>query len=130
LAGRMLPQPAISTLGGPRQLLDDLLGPGFALLRLNSAEPQPFAGLDDQPIWQRLGTRLLAVGSEVRAALALNAREDLFVLVRPDRYIYAAFRPEEAALFTHACEESLNGIHPKHRKVLEHNIDQTRLATR
>ena len=118
LAGRMLPQPAISTLGGPRYLLDDLLGPGFALLRLNSAEPRPFAELDNQPVWQRLEARLLAFGSEVRAALALSSREDLFVLVRPDRYIYAAFRPEEAALFTHACEESLNGNYPKHKQAI------------
>jgi 3-(3-hydroxy-phenyl)propionate hydroxylase len=107
LAGRMLPQPEISTLGGPRQLLDDLLGSSFSLLRLNSAEPQPFAEIEGQPIWHRLGTHLLAVGSEVRAALATH--EDLFVLVRPDRYIYAAFRPEQAALFADAYEKSLNG---------------------
>ena len=106
LAGRMLPQPRISNLGGPRYLLDDLLGPGFVLLRLNNAELQPFADVDEQPIWQRLGARLLAVGSEVRAAL--DTHEDLFVLVRPDRYIYAAFRPEEADHFARACEESLN----------------------
>lgn len=109
LAGHMLPQPEISTLSGPRQLLDDMLGPGFALLRLNSAEPQPFAAIEDQPVWPRLGTRLLAVGNEVRAALA--AREDLFVLVRPDRYIYAAFRPEQAASFSRICEKHLNGTH-------------------
>lgn len=107
MSGRMLPQPFISTLDGPGRRLDDLLGPGFALLRLNSAEAQPFAEIAGQPVWQRLGTRLLAVGSEVRAALA--ARDDLFVLVRPDRYIYAAFPPAQAALFARACEQSLRG---------------------
>ena len=107
LAGHMLPQPEISVLGGPHQLLDDMLGSGFALLRLNSAEVQPFAEIEDQPIWHRLGTHLLAVGGEVRAALA--AREDLFVLVRPDRYIYGSFRPEQAASFANACEKSLMG---------------------
>ncbi len=107
MSGRMLPQPFISTLNGPGQRLDDLLGPGFALLRLNNAEPQPFAEIADQPIWQRLRVRLLAVGGEVRAALAV--RDDLFVLVRPDRYIYAAFPPALASNFARACEESLRG---------------------
>lgn len=105
LAGLMLPQPEISTPGGPRQLLDDMLGPGFALLRLNSTAPQPFAEIEGQSTWRRLDARLLAVGDEVRAAL--GTREDLFVLVRPDRYIYAAFRPEQAASCAQACEQSL-----------------------
>lgn len=106
-AGRMLPQPEVSTPDGPRCLLDERLGPGFALLRLNSAEAQPFASVVDHPLWQRLGTRLLAFGSEGQAIL--NTREDLFVLVRPDRYIFAAFRPVQAAQVTRACEDLLHG---------------------
>lgn len=106
LVGHMLPQPEISSLAGPRQFLDEQLGPGFALLRLNSAETRPFAEIEDQPIWHRLNTRLLAVGGEVRSALAVH--DDLFVLVRPDRYICAAFYPSQAAHFAHACEKSLN----------------------
>jgi 3-(3-hydroxy-phenyl)propionate hydroxylase len=106
LAGRMLPQPSIHSQEDQPHLLDDLLGPGFALLRLNSAEPEPFAEINGHPIWQRMGTRLLATGGEVRAALATH--EDLFVLVRPDRYIYGAFRSTEADHFARAWEKSLN----------------------
>lgn len=104
-AGLMLPQPEISTCAKPPCLLDDLLGPGFALLRLNSAEPLPFAGIDGLPIWRKPATRLLAVGSEVSTALA--TREDLFLLVRPDRYIYAAFSSQQAAHFASVWEQSL-----------------------
>lgn len=110
LAGLMLPQPEIRTPDGTSQLLDDMLGPGFALLRLTSAERHPFAEIEDQPIWRLLGTRLLAVGGEVRAAL--HAPEDLYMLVRPDRYIYGVFRPERAAHVARALEQSLGGTPP------------------
>lgn len=105
LAGRMLPQPEINTSNGQHYLLDDLLGSGFALLRLNSTSHQPFADFDveDQPVWRALAPRLLTASDELHTALAV--REDLFLLVRPDRYIYAAFPPTSAAL--HACAQTL-----------------------
>jgi 3-(3-hydroxy-phenyl)propionate hydroxylase len=106
-AGLMLPQPEIGVDAKPPRLLDDILGAGFALLRLNSTESAPFAGLADLPIWSRPVTRLLAVGDEMRAALGIH--EDLFLLVRPDRYIYAAFPPEQAASFATTWEQSLRG---------------------
>lgn len=107
LAGLMLPQPEVRAPGGQHVLLDDLLGPGFALLRLNSSDPQPVACVEGQPIWSRLHTRLLAVGPEVWATLPI--REDICVLVRPDRYIYGVFRPEQAEGFAHAFEQRLCG---------------------
>lgn len=107
LAGLMLPQPEISAPGGTRRPLDDMLGPGFALLRLNSSSEQPFAPLADQPIWRRLETRLLAVSGDLRDELPVE--EDLYVLVRPDRYIYGAFRPEQAVDFARAFEHRLKG---------------------
>ncbi|HEY0756916.1 MAG TPA: FAD-dependent monooxygenase [Ktedonobacteraceae bacterium] len=103
LAGLMLPQPEISLPNCPPHLLDDLLGSGFVLLRLNSAAEQPFAGIEERPIWRDLAPRMLVGDHEVRAALGVH--EDLFVLVRPDRYIYAAFPPTQSA--SRACEQSL-----------------------
>jgi 3-(3-hydroxy-phenyl)propionate hydroxylase len=107
LAGLMLPQPEISTASGQRMPLDDILGPGFALLRLNSASSQPFSAIEQQPIWRRLETRLLAVSGDLRAALPVD--EDLYALVRPDRYIYGVFRPEQAASFACGFERKLAG---------------------
>jgi 3-(3-hydroxy-phenyl)propionate hydroxylase len=105
LAGLMLPQPEIPVPGGEQVLLDDLLGFGFALLRLNSRDSQPFACLEQQPIWRKLGTSLLAFNDELRATLPIH--HDLFVLVRPDRYIYGVFRPEQATSFSQKLEQEL-----------------------
>lgn len=111
LSGLMLSQPEISTPGGQHMLLDDILGPGFALLRLNSTSAQPFAPIEDLPVWQRLKTRLLTVSGTFRDVLP--ADEDLYVLVRPDRYIYGVFRPEQAASFAQAFERRLAGQRPQ-----------------
>jgi 3-(3-hydroxy-phenyl)propionate hydroxylase len=110
LAGLMLPQPQISVPDGRRVLLDDLLGPGFALLRVNNINPQAFADIEQQGIWRKLQTRRLAVGGTIRTALPF--RQDLYVLVRPDRYIYGVFRPEQATGFAHDLEQKLGGSPP------------------
>ncbi len=105
LGGLMLPQPLVSAPNERRVLLDDLLTPGFALLRINSLDPHPFAHIERQAIWSKLNTRLLVMDSEARATLRLA--DDLYLLVRPDRYIYGAFRPDQADEFTCAFERAL-----------------------
>ncbi len=105
MAGLMLPQPQISTPAGQRLLLDDLLGPGFALLRLDSADPRAFTDIERWTIWRKLKPRQLVVGDEMRAALPSS--KNLYVLVRPDRYIYGVFRPEQAESFARALERVL-----------------------
>jgi len=95
LAGLMLPQPQIRASNGQLTPLDDLLGPGFALLHPEHASAQALACLAQQPIWQLLQTRMLPISSELRAALPVN--EEQYILVRPDRYIYGVCRNEEIA---------------------------------
>ncbi|HEY1352835.1 MAG TPA: FAD-dependent monooxygenase [Ktedonobacteraceae bacterium] len=103
LAGQLLPQSRIYAPDGRCVLLDDLLSTGFTLLRSGSA--RPFACIEQQTLWSRLNTRLLLADSATCAALRLNA--DLYLLVRPDRYIYAAFHPDHSGEFVRAFTQAL-----------------------
>lgn len=106
LAGLMLPQPEITTAGGRTVLLDEVLGPGFALLRVHDDAQEAFAPVK-AGIWQRLGVRCVCIQHyEAGAGFPLN-RPDLFVLVRPDRYIFGVFSAREAADFAAAFEKML-----------------------
>lgn len=107
LAGRMLPQPEITTHEVTGSLLDDQLGAGFTLLYLGKNGEQMSTDLTRQAAWESLDASLLNGGDEVRAALALSPRDDLGVLVRPDRYIYGACAPERLADLVLACEKDL-----------------------
>ena len=115
MAGLMLPQPEVVTPQGERVLLDEVLGPGFALLRLYDDPAKAFASLRAD-FWKRLGVRFVCVqpgrytpsGSEecvvvgdVDGEMSKFLRHDqqLFVLVRPDRYIFGVLREEEADRF-------------------------------
>ena len=112
MAGLMLPQPKVVTSQGEHVLLDEVLGPGFALLRLYDDPAKAFTTLEVDS-WKRLGVRFVCVqpgrrtpgGSEacvvvgdVDGEMSKFLRHDqrLFVLVRPDRYIFGVFREEEA----------------------------------
>jgi len=112
MAGLMLPQPEVMTLQGKRVLLDEMLGPGFALLRLHEKPAEAFVALKAD-IWRRLGVRFICVQSsqvvpmeseecvvvgDVQQEISKFLRNDqeLFVLVRPDRYIFGVFRDEQA----------------------------------
>ena len=105
LGGLLLPQPQVQSPDGRRVPLDDLLTSGFALLRVNSADPHPFACVRQQAIWGKLNTRLLVLDRESRATPRLT--DDLYLLVRPDRYIYATFRPDQANEFAPEFEQAL-----------------------
>jgi hypothetical protein len=91
--------------GTPRRL-DDVLGDGFALV-VFSDDPASLGASTDQPVWRRLGAITVAVSSPGVAPVSditvirigggwpddfpAHLR-DLVLLVRPDRYVAAAFR--------------------------------------
>jgi 3-(3-hydroxy-phenyl)propionate hydroxylase len=103
IAGMMLPQPEVKTHEGTKTLLDNILGTGFALLRLHDNPAEAFASLKAN-IWQRLGVRLVSIENEF-GTFPLNQR-DLFILVRPDRFIYGVFREQYADNFAAAFQKN------------------------
>jgi 3-(3-hydroxy-phenyl)propionate hydroxylase len=105
LAGMMLPQPEVKTSQGNTTLLDNILGNGFALLRLHNKPEEAFASLN-AGIWQHLGVRFVSIENEFDN-FHLNQR-NLFILVRPDRYIYGVFREEHADAFALAFQRDLS----------------------
>ena len=132
LAGLMLPQPKVTTLQGDKVLLDEVLGAGFALLRYSDKSGQVSASQFITPtddIWAKLGVRFVCVqpamppGSEAvslppvptrisiirsnEISTFLRRDPNLFVLVRPDRYIFGAFRQEQTTAFIAAFQRLL-----------------------
>lgn len=105
LAGLLLPQPEIVKPNGQRVLLDEMLGSGFALLCPAHVHGQLEAMLKKRPIWWRWGLRVLAASDELTAILPQSA--DHCLLVRPDRFIYGAFRPAQAERFLCAFEQRM-----------------------
>jgi 3-(3-hydroxy-phenyl)propionate hydroxylase len=105
LTGMMLPQPEVKTSQGKKTLLDNILGPGFALLRFHHNPEEAFAFLNAD-ILQRLGVRFVSIENELDS-FPLNQR-DLFVLVRPDRYTYGVFSEGQASAFALTFQQDLH----------------------
>jgi len=105
IAGMMLPQPEVTTPQGKKTLLDTILGTGFALLRLHHNPEEAFASLKAN-FWQRLGVRFVSIENELDN-FPLHQR-NLFILVRPDRYIYGVFNEEHADAFALAFQKRLS----------------------
>lgn len=107
LVGEMIPQPDV-TVNGVSHKLDDLLGPGFALIAQDAAGAQALAGLARTaflglplervfiPYREARGPMSAAVADDPRVKL-LRSHRDEVLLVRPDRYGAAAFAPEAVA---------------------------------
>ncbi|GCE13790.1 FAD-dependent monooxygenase [Tengunoibacter tsumagoiensis] len=126
--GRLVPQPEIITMQGEHRMLDEVLGPGFALLTLYNREEKSLVWLE-RPFWQRMNVRRICLYAlnqrqEVKQLEGenqnclvnsehvewLRKHRDHYWLIRPDRYVLAIFRVEEVAeiekrlehLFTHS----------------------------
>lgn len=100
LVGEMLPQPELRT-GGATRRLDSIAGPGFALIAQDAAGAAALARPLGLP-WARLAPVCLdlsgAPGGMAPApgdprARALRTHRDQIILLRPDRYVAAAFAP-------------------------------------
>jgi 3-(3-hydroxy-phenyl)propionate hydroxylase len=117
--GVMLPQPHVRIAKGERILLDDALGSGFVLLRLYENPLEAFLQLRSD-LWEQLGVRFVCIAPcdyfdsnshphlqrdtrfstvidiEQQMSMFFHNNRDLYLLVRPDRYILGAFRVEKA----------------------------------
>jgi 3-(3-hydroxy-phenyl)propionate hydroxylase len=103
--GRLLPQPRVATLDGRVRPLDDVLGPGFAVLGLG-ADPREGLPPGIVAAWERLDPRWLTVRpveeplshegeiADVDQTLVPLMRRygATHVAVRPDRYVFDAGR--------------------------------------
>ncbi|GAC1581834.1 MAG: bifunctional 3-(3-hydroxy-phenyl)propionate/3-hydroxycinnamic acid hydroxylase [Ktedonobacteraceae bacterium] len=113
LVGALLPQPYVLARNGEKILLDDVLGDGFALLRLYKKPEQAFEGVQEDT-WEQLGVKPVCVlpqgvsfaeyehekcevVSDMDGKLGdfLRHKQDIFVVVRPDRYVMGVFRATE-----------------------------------
>ncbi|MCB1397951.1 MAG: bifunctional 3-(3-hydroxy-phenyl)propionate/3-hydroxycinnamic acid hydroxylase [Rhodobacter sp.] len=104
IVGEMIPQPDV-TRDGAVHKLDDLLGVGFGLIAQDAAGAQALAGLDRAgyaglplarvylPYGAVSGAMPTATTDDPRARL-FRAHRDQILLIRPDRYVAAAFAPE------------------------------------
>jgi hypothetical protein len=105
-------------------LLDDVLGNGFALLRLCEDPAEAFRGIEHE-IWSGLGVQFVCVqpagarecreakncicvvDSEQQLGAFLGNERDLYVLVRPDRYVMGVFRVRKTRQFEIALQKRL-----------------------
>jgi 3-(3-hydroxy-phenyl)propionate hydroxylase len=126
ITGVMLPQPEVVTQEGKRMLLDEVLGTGFALLRLSDTPEKAFVAIKGE-VWKRLGVQFVCVQPGEQVPVARNTcvvvgdiqqhmtafllhNQNIFVVVRPDRYVFGVFREEEAEQFATAFQELLQGV--------------------
>ncbi len=104
LAGSLFVQPNIRRADGRGVRLDDLLGPGFAIVA-GSAEPMTWLAADTRCGWKQLGGEQVVIADQPSDAPggvpALAEEGHLFsdwlrahgvaaVVVRPDRYVFGA----------------------------------------
>jgi 3-(3-hydroxy-phenyl)propionate hydroxylase len=134
ITGALLPQPEVTTLQGQRVLLDEILGPGFTVLRLHNNPEEAFAAIKAN-FWERLGVHCVCVQPESMNSERqdcykeqpastganslpftivksndinfLSSLQDQFIVIRPDRYVLGVFKEKNAAMFVSAFQRLL-----------------------
>lgn len=117
LIGSLLPQPMAGAAPDRREaLLDDIIPPGFALLGVGVA-PVDLAEATKDAVWTRLAPVRVAIDSPQHQAGngvtvlhtggALDAARGSVLLVRPDRYVMASFKPGQEQRVTRALAQLL-----------------------
>jgi 3-(3-hydroxy-phenyl)propionate hydroxylase len=124
VVGRLIPQPVVTTRNG-QQLLDNLLGNGFAFIGF-TATMREFLEATTYLEFNELAARRLYVTSESEYAAplpddvstiidksgefarGLDAAAGRVFLVRPDRYVMGAFTPALAARFASQVRSLMN----------------------
>lgn len=122
--GRLLPQPTVELPDRRAVLLDELLSPGFALVRVHDDPDEAFKALRAD-IWKKLSPRRICLvpaikhardaGQKVTCAFDgqreifrfLNGRSDRFVLVRPDRHVLGTFGEDGEQAFAAGLQKEL-----------------------
>lgn len=124
LVGLMLPQPIVQTHTGA-MLLDDILGQDFAILRYCNEPTGAFTALT-HTIWYDLPLRRVCVQPAISSNVAISGSDcivvrdssdvigrllhhqhDVFLLVRPDRFIMGAFRVADIHRFVTILKQKI-----------------------
>ncbi|MCA8900612.1 MAG: bifunctional 3-(3-hydroxy-phenyl)propionate/3-hydroxycinnamic acid hydroxylase [Hyphomonas sp.] len=116
--GGYLQQPRVRAANGDTALLDGFLGPGFSLVGMNC---DPAEELTEELLapWKRLGAQTLAVWDDASPREGVydptgmvrqlfGTQNNVMALVRPDRFVVAAFDSESAE---EALAEAANALH-------------------
>jgi 3-(3-hydroxy-phenyl)propionate hydroxylase len=106
VVGALLPQPRVRLADGRERLLDDVLAAGWAAVTTGAGSARAFAVA---------GLPVLALGGEAdcpELVRWLTARRCTWVLVRPDRFVFAAGRPGGVAPALAALRRTLGPAAP------------------
>jgi 3-(3-hydroxy-phenyl)propionate hydroxylase len=105
LVGQMLPQVPVRYLNGTDIKLDEILGPGFALIVQDEGVLE-FLNQIKHELWPQLDCKVVAIGERLIDApddvirlqpksditvKQLRSHRDQIILIRPDRYVAATF---------------------------------------
>lgn len=118
LVGRLVPQPVVRGHNGRETPLDALLGDGFALV---GVDVERLAEATAQPVWDSLNVRRLTLRLDpaeglgrdevsVTAPGLAGVEAGTVLLVRPDRYVMAAFSLAEAELTAGALARAVASL--------------------
>src|SRR3989440_5221204 len=90
--GQMLPQPKVIKTKGKEALLDEILGPGFALLRFHHNPDEAFTSLKSD-FWERLGARFVCIQPGLPHRAGHNAKREGLTYNAPKEAVGIASMP-------------------------------------